>query len=186
MKTWQSVLLGFVGGFIAATIIYILAAQPSGTPIQLSAQPTPAPIKVYITGAIAKAGVYSIDSNQRVEDLVQLAGGFTASADYNAVNLAAGLKDGEKILIPELKSISTLVADKPQSTPTANITFPININTATQKELDALPSIGETKAMAIISYREKNGLFSKIEDIQKVPGISSSVFKQIKDYITVQ
>jgi competence protein ComEA len=186
MKTWQSVLLGFLGGFIAATIIYILAAQPSGTPIQLSAQPTPAPIKAYITGAIVKAGVYSIEPDQRVEDLVQLAGGFTSLADQSAVNLAAGLKDGDKIVVPEQKTASTFVANSPKSTPTDPVTFPININTATQQELDALPSIGETKAMAIISYREKNGLFSKIEDIQKVPGIGSPVFKQIKDYITVQ
>jgi competence protein ComEA len=186
MKTWQSVLLGFIGGIIAATIIFILAAQPSGIPVQLSAQPTPVPIKVFITGAITKPGVYSIAPDKRIDDLVGLAGGFTNSANQNAINLAAELKDGEKIVIPDQKLVSTLVVDNFQITPTTSVVFPININTATQRELDALPSIGETKAMAIINYREKNGFFSKIEDIQKVPGIGLPVFKQIKDLITVQ
>lgn len=185
MKTWQSVMMGFIGGAIAIGAIFIFASQPHGEAIQLSAPPTPAPIKIYITGAVSKPGVYSVDLDSRVEDVIKLADGLLDTADKDTINLASTVKDGEKILIPyknnSIPQRATIGIEEPS--PAIRSAFPIDINSATQDELSLLPAIGDTKAAAIISYREKQGFFSKIEDIKKVPGIGSGIYSQIKDLI---
>jgi competence protein ComEA len=96
------------------------------------------------------------------------------------INLAALLKDGQRISIPTLGPTRG-----PDETSAATLSHLININTATLAELDNLPNIGPVLAQAIITFRDENGPFETIEEIQKVPGIGSAIFENIKDLITV-
>ncbi|EYE88483.1 hypothetical protein Q428_07825 [Fervidicella metallireducens AeB] len=141
-------------------------------------------ITVYICGEIKKPGVYTLKKGERLAKLVQLSDGFTQNADTTLINLAARLKDEDFIRIPSknntnVSNISQGIQIKPLSEEK------ININTANKEQLKSLPRIGEALAQRIIDFREKNGLFSKIEDIKKVSGIGDKMFENIKDKITV-
>ena len=136
----------------------------------------PAPqVSVYVCGAVKKPGVYALDANLRVADAVDAAGGMRKDADTEYVNLAQRLSDGIKIRIPTKEETMSEGADTKQ----------VNINTADEAALCTLTGIGSAKAREIIEYREKNGPFSCIEDIMKVPGIKEAGFEKIKEQITI-
>lgn len=132
-------------------------------------------MKVHICGEVYFPGVYSLYSGSRIYELVQQAGGFTKEADTEAVNLAKEVFDGEQIYIPSMK----------EREETENGQGLININTATEAMLCTIPGIGAQRARQIIDYREKNGKFTKIEDIMKISGIKDGMFEKIAPYITV-
>jgi len=194
MKSWQWVVLGVLLGLAVAGVIFLAVSPPRGTPVILTSIPTPAEIVVQAAGAVASPGIYSMPRQSRVADVVRAAGGFTQDADQSAVNLAARLNDGQRIDIPSLsehdpsQSGGSATSVGNSSTPGGVITeviFPIDLNVASQQELENLPTIGPTKAAEIISYRLQHGPFQKIEDIQNVPGIGPSTFDKIKDLIIV-
>ena len=153
-----------------AALILLLTRPPRGRPIELQPAPTPGPILVYVSGAVAEPGTYRLDYGSRVEDAVAAAGGALESANLDAVNLARELDDGDQVHIPEAGS--------------AEAVFPLNINNATSEQLEQLPGIGPATARAIIDYREANGPFGEPEEIQNVPGIGPSTYKAIAEYIT--
>ena len=111
-------------------------------------------------------------------DAVNAAGGFTSLANQAAVNLAALLEDGDRIVIPGENSQTDQTQNNVQGTL-------ININTASAQELDQLPGVGMVKAQAIVDYREKNGYFLSITDLMNVPGIGPELFDQIQIRVTV-
>lgn len=129
-------------------------------------------ILINVTGEVNRPGIYSIKNGSIVSDAIRIAGGFTKDADDTSVNLISKLKDGDKILVKRKVSEDS-----------ANL---ININTASVSALMNLPGIGEAKANAIVTYREKYGKFASIEEIMNVTGISESVYLKIKDSITVK
>lgn len=132
-------------------------------------------VSVYVCGAVKSPGVYTLGADQRIADAVEAAGGMRKDADTEYVNLAQRLSDGIKIRIPTVdEALSEGAATKL-----------ININTADEAALCTLTGIGSAKAKKIIEYREKNGPFSKIEDIMKVPGIKEAGFDKIKEQITI-
>ena len=143
--------------------------------------------KVHISGEINKPGVYEINDNYRLEDLVNDAGGLKENADINKINLALKLEDQMRIIIPNIND-----KDNSENNMTTQLISPINendnkkvdINTADQSELMTLPNIGEKRADAIIEYRQKNK-FNKIEDIKNVSGIGDKYFEAMKDMIVV-
>jgi competence protein ComEA len=180
-----AVLIGLsVGG-----LILLLSRKPSPTPIQILPTTTNEPFVVYITGEVNQPGVYELKQEVRIYELIDLAGGLTDDADISKLNLASYLRDGQKVTVPSyLASTAEVLAEfnnsaNPQE---VEITYPININLCSVEELITLPGIGETKAQAIIDYREKNGAFEVIEDILLVHGIGESIFETIKDKITVK
>ena len=124
-----------------------------------------------------------MQSGDRISRLLELAGGATEDADLTSVNLAREVSDGEQIIIASTKA-GTAASNVP-SAASGEATGLININLADKAALMSLPGIGEVRAQAIISYREKNGSFKKIEDIKKVSGIKDGSFEKIKDLITV-
>jgi len=193
MKNRWGVALGVVCGLLGAGAIWLASSPPRGNPIQLLPPPTPAPIQVYVTGEVIKPGVYSLPVGSRVQDAVQAAGGFAADAKTE-LNLAAALQDGDRVQVASTIQVqeaaetgSTLGAPENATgqQPTSGFVGVVNINTASQDELETLSGIGPVTAQKIIDYRETNGLFIGIEDIQKISGIGSVNFEKFKDQITV-
>lgn len=145
--------------------------------------PTPSPLRVYVSGAVLKPDVYSLPPGSIVKDALVAAGGPSPEADLDSINLAMPLKDGMHVLIPRKGEASPVAASvlSPQSTSPL-----ININTASQAELESLPGIGPVLARRIIEFRQTHGPFNSIEELKKVPGIGEATFSRIKDYITVR
>ena len=146
-------------------------------------------IFVHIDGWIQNPGVYEIKENDRVNTIIEKAGGLKEGASIKSINLAARLSDGDKIYIPnreEEKQIETTEV-KGNNTGTVKITKnnKININKASITELKQITGIGESTANKIIDYRENVGKFKKIEDIKEVKGIGDSKYESIKDKITI-
>lgn len=155
-------------------------------------------IVVYIAGAIKNEGIYELEENSRIANIIEKAGGLTNDANINNINLAYILQDGMKVYIPKNNDknemnddTNTYVSkgneeskiDKSTSVETKN--SKININTATQTELETLPGIGPSTAANIINYRKENGKFNNIEDLKKVSGIGDSKYNKIKEMIKV-
>ncbi|WP_236785425.1 helix-hairpin-helix domain-containing protein [Anaerococcus ihuae] len=143
--------------------------------------------KVHISGQINKPGVYEINDDYRLEDLVNDAGGLTENADLNKINLALKLEDQMRIIIPNINdkdNIENNMTTQLISPINENDNKKVNINTADQSELMTLPNIGEKRANSIIEYRQKNK-FNKIEDIKNVSGIGDKYFEAMKDMIVV-
>ena len=150
-------------------------------------------IKVHITGEIQSPGLYEIDEKSRINDLVFIAGGPTEKADLGKVNLAYELNDGEKIYIPSIfDETDTYISNdagenvlEASSLSTLTKNRKININKATQEDLQTISGIGPSLAQKIILYRETNGKFTSIEDLKNVSGVGEKKFESIKDYITL-
>lgn len=155
-------------------------------------------IVIHITGEVKKEGVIYLEEGARIIDAIKEAGGETKQADLSQVNLAYELQDGQKIYIPNKnEKITEYIVDNSnenlmnnQNTNKSDLgsngkIIKININTATLAELDNLPGIGPSTAQKIIEYREENGKFKKIEDIQNVKGIGEAKYEDIKEKITV-
>ena len=155
-------------------------------------------IMVHITGAVKNEGVVYLDSDSRVINAIEEAGGATQEADLSKINLVFPLEDGMKIYIPSIyddenieneieedeyitKSSDEIISE--QSSKEAE--SKVNINKATQTELETLPGIGPSTALKIIEYRENEGKFKKIEDIKEVSGIGEAKFEKIKDFIEI-
>ncbi len=189
MKTWWLLAVGIIGGLLGSGLIYLTSSQPRGEGITLLPPPTSAPIVVHIVGAVLEPGVYSLPIKSRQQDAIEAAGGFLPNANPQALNLAAPLQDGDRIVVPTIPSDTpTPATNSSKSTivelPSSNTL--ININTASQADLENLPGIGPVKAQTIIAYRESNGFFGLIEDIQKVPGIGPKTFENLKSLIAVE
>ncbi len=154
---------------------------------------------VYICGQVKNPGVYSLETGKRVNDAVNLAGGFTKEADTTSLNLARQIVDGEQIYVLSKEEAATNQTTAVQTTNSAENTnggamfstsdmdqtkTKVNINTASREELMTLSGIGQAKADSIIAYRETNGPFQSIEEIKQIEGIKDGIFLKIKDQIT--
>ena len=148
---------------------------------------TKAQVYVYVTGAVANPGVYSLDEGLRVCDAVEAAGGLAEDADASTVNLARVLSDGEHIDLPTKAEVEAALAQGPAggASGVAAATSLVNINTADASALETLSGVGSATAQAIISDREQNGPFSSIEDLMRVDGIGEKKFAKLKDSICV-
>lgn len=151
-------------------------------------------IVIHIIGAVNKEGIVKLKSGDRISDAIEKAGGATENADLSKINLAYIVEDGQKINIPNKDEENTnteyittdsgnAIVENEQSSEEIG---KVNINTATQTELETLPGIGPSTALKIIQYREENGKFDSIEDIKNVSGIGDVKYENIKDYINVK
>jgi len=182
------IVIGLTGGLLGAGIIYLTSSQPSGIPIQLNQKPTPAPIIIHVIGAVKNPGVYSLPHKSRMLDAIEAAGGYLPAADQGALNLAGYLEDGDRVSVPETITMTQSrisLANTQFKFPGQPVEELVNINLAAQTELESLPGIGEVRSSQIIAYRQENGFFTSIDQIQKVPGIGPKIFENIQDYITV-
>lgn len=140
-------------------------------------------IMVHISGAVNKPGILRLDSNKRVVDALDLAGGARDDADLDKINLAAKLHDEEKIYIPKVGEVQSNISSLASSPSSSASSSKININSADLNELTKIPGVGEKTAQKILDYRANNS-FSSIEDIKNVPGIGDKKFESMKDYIS--
>ena len=153
-------------------------------------------IIVHITGAVKNPGIVRLEEGSRIEDAISKAGGLNEDADITNVNLAYILEDGIKIKIPskseviEVQNENILNSDSGENIveefEDSNKTSLLNINKATEQDLQNLPGIGISLASKIIAYREENGKFSTKEDIKNVNGIGESKYENIKEHICVK
>jgi len=168
-----------------AKAVYSTAtAMPEATPV---ISPTVLQnITVHIKGEVKNPNVYTLSSESRINDAIEIAGGFTSNANVDYVNLAEKLQDGQEIIIPSNEQVAKnpkfSVTNKNSTSSKGSI---ININTANVQELCNLPGIGESTAKKIIDYRESKGRFNTKEDIMKVNGIGISKFQSMKDLISI-
>jgi competence protein ComEA len=175
MKTALYIIIGVIAGVLLTALIWLAASPPRGKAVELFSPPTQIPIMVHVTGAVATPGLYLLPQGSRVNDAIKAAGGFLENADTSFVNLAGLVQDGDKIHIPELMPGLSIGGSG----------LLVNINSATEPELENLPGIGPTLAQKIVDYRNQYGFFDTIDAIKNVPGFGESVFEEIKSLITV-
>ena len=179
--------------------------------VDTEATPTPptpkSEIAVHVTGAVKSPGVYYLSTDARVHEAIEKAGGGTDQADIHRLNLAAKIRDGEQIDVPEIRQIPDVKRNAPVSNAAQEDTTPtspnlsvtpqpsvgtsapsdgsrININTATSQELQTLRGIGPALAQRIVEYRQTVGRFSTVDDLTNVKGIGEKTLEKIRDRIT--
>ena len=143
-------------------------------------------IFVDIKGAVKKPGVYQMKAGDRVKDAIDAAGGLTAEADSQKVNLAQRVEDQMVIVVPKIGEEGDAAIPAGATSKEATKEGKVNINTATVEELKTLKGVGEKKAEAIIEYRKKNGSFKTKEDLMKVRGIGKKLFESFEERIVTQ
>ncbi|PUU92172.1 helix-hairpin-helix domain-containing protein [Halanaerobium sp.] len=166
-------------------------------PQNASTEPADKSIVVHLAGAVKNAGVYKLDKNDRLVDLIKAAGGLTENADLTKLNLAEKLFDGQKLIVAdksknnEFKKIGNSNIESTEEIVIGNYSNSkhsslININQASQSQLEELSGIGPSKAAAIIKYRDENSYFSSKEDLLKISGIGEKTLENIRNEIVLQ
>jgi competence protein ComEA len=145
-------------------------------PARVSAGSGSARLVVYVSGAVRRPGLYRLAPGTRIADALALAGGAAPKADLVAVNLAAPLADGEQVVVP-LRG--TAAAGGAAPSPAA----PLDLNSASLEQLDALPGIGPATAQKILDYRQAHGAFHSLQDLDAVPGIGQGRIEQLKGLV---
>lgn len=206
MLVWVIVaLIAVVGGGL---VVFVLINQPSRQavpPIEPvldplmqpvltpQATPTPQDVVVYISGAVQQPDVYALPYDARVKDVVLAAGGFLADADSEQVNLAARIEDEQHIHIPHIGE-EPLPAGRSDGAGSAGTGVRddsvaaslINLNRANQSELEELPGVGQVIAQRIVEYRQANGPFTSVDELQNVTGVGPAMFEKISPLVTVE
>jgi len=168
------------GAALSLSMVFFLASRGNSTDVittpipEISISAEVVNIYIDVAGKVKKPGVYQIPQGSRAIDAINAAGGAKTGVDLSDINLAHVLVDGEQIYVGYQVGRSAIGA-----------TGKININRATQSEFDTLPGIGSVLAARIITYRNKNGLFTTVEDLQKVSGIGGAKFNDIKDRLRI-
>lgn len=149
-------------------------------------------IIIHVTGSIKNEGIVEAKDGARISEIIDLAGGATEEADLSKINLAYAVKDGQKIYVPSVNdnnNIENISEDAGENVVDNNMDKTeekVNINKASQTELETLSGIGPSTALKIINYREENGDFEKIEDIKNVPGIGEAKYESLKESICIK
>lgn len=146
-------------------------------------------IVVHIEGEVVSPGVYELDKDTRVFDVIEAAGGLLETANRKKINLAKKIVDEEYIYIPSESDENVEIQNITNAPITTNINKNeslVNINNASMTELNSLPGIGEVLANRIIEYRSEKGDFKSVEELKNVSGIGDKKFSEIKDKVTVK
>ncbi len=142
-----------------------------------------------VTGLVGKPGVVTLPGGSRVADAIAAAGGADAAADVTGMNLAAKLADGDSIVVSDRPANDLATSGGAQATPAAGVTAPaaglVDLNSADEAALDTLPGVGPVMAANILAWREANGRFSTVDQLQEISGIGPSRFAQISALVTV-
>ncbi|MGD9961443.1 helix-hairpin-helix domain-containing protein [Nocardioides sp.] len=159
-------------------------ATPVATPTSSTASlTTPASVVVDVAGKVRRPGIVVLDSGSRVVDALRAAGGVRSGVDLSGINQARLLVDGEQILVgaPTVPGIAASAAPETTAGPGALV----NINTATQAQLEELPGVGPVTAQAILGWRETNGAFTSVEELLEVDGIGDATLAELAPHVTI-
>ena len=228
-RTLQTAALGLVAALLLLGFFFLYLRNSGGAPLELTdslpdaanqpatgdssaamgaapeLQPEAAPpsLRVYVAGAVQEPDVYTLKAGDRLVDAVQAAGGGTAAADLESVNLALRVQDGGYYFIPAratasekpATTIDRITADPlsgelpraaGQGAEPGTLNGLIDLNTATERQLERLPGIGPARAQAVIAYREQHGPFTAVAEITAVSGIGPGVFDNLRSLVTVR
>jgi len=181
-------------GVAAAVVVLLLfaikhvggggSAAPAVTPLPAPVRARPAAAKllvVDVAGAVRHAGLYRLRSGSRIDDAIAAAGGPTAKAQLDSVNLAAPVADGEQVVVPGRGAAGVAAASPPAagSSPSA----PLGLNAATLEQLENLPGVGPVTAQKILDYRQTHGAFHAVAELEGVPGIGPAHMAQLKGLV---
>jgi competence protein ComEA len=167
------------------------ASTATGTTGRSAASPavgevaaTSATVVVSVVGQVARPGLVTVSAGARVADAITAAGGLLPTADPASVNLAAVLSDGQQVAVgvPGAAVVATAAAGAASG---ASGQGPVNLNTATATDLDALPGIGPVLAQRIVDYRSEQGRFTSVDQLDDVPGIGPTLYSRLSGSVTV-
>ncbi|MGO0106979.1 helix-hairpin-helix domain-containing protein [Streptococcus suis] len=161
--------------------------QTEETSTEASEEPTQ--LVVDVKGAVAKPGLYTLEADARVNDAVEAAGGLTSQADPKSINLAQKLSDEAVVYVASkdenISVVTSTTASSAMSQDEKNTSL-VNLNTATETDLQTISGIGAKRAADIIAYREANGGFKSVDDLNNVSGIGDKTMESIRPYVTVE
>lgn len=166
------------GGGAAATVPAVAPVAPA----RAVRPAAPKLLVVDVAGAVRRPGLYRLRQGSRIDDAIAAAGGATAKAQLDAVNLAAPVADGEQVLVPGSGAAAAAVG-APAASAGSSPSAPIDLNTATAEQLDALPGVGPVTAQKIIAYRTAHGPFHAVDELEGVPGIGPAKMAQLKGLV---
>jgi competence protein ComEA len=169
---------GSGAGASVSTALPPLAAPVAATTGEL-APALPSILVVDVAGAVRRPGLYRLPKGSRIADAVARAGGMTRHAEGSSVNLAAPLADGEQVLVPSGMPGGPVAAPGGTPSPAA----PVDLNSATVEQLDALPGIGPTTAQKIVDYRNEHGPFTSVDDLDAIPGIGPARIDSLRGLV---
>ncbi|MFP5327714.1 MAG: helix-hairpin-helix domain-containing protein [Acidimicrobiia bacterium] len=157
---------------------------PRATP---SSEAAPTELYVHAAGALARPGLYRVEAGSRVANLLDAAGGPTPDADVDRLNLASRLDDGQRVYVPRVGEAAPPDGEAGAADPAAagEESGPLDLNAATQAQLEELPGVGPSTAKAIIEYRKQNGRFRAVEELLEVRGIGPAKFSEIEPLVKV-
>ena len=179
--------IALVAGVAVVYGLYQALDERSAPPIVIEDAAATLPVVVEMRGEVEAPGVFELSPGARLQDAIAAAGGLTEEADLSTVNHARRLRDGELIVVlplplpgitPMVPSTATRDASTADGSPAK-----VNINTATGKELEALPGVGQVIAARIVAYREQNGPFRSVDDLIHVQGISSRMIEELREFL---
>jgi len=196
------VVVALVVGLVFAVMTFLhtrpqeVPLAPLDSPVAVVSEPAVAEppvvtIKVHVLGAVRKPGVVALPDGSRVDDAIRAAGGLSAGADPAQLNLAAVLVDGAQIIIGTTKHPQGDIrtdggtAGGAGGSGTGATSKLVNLNTASQAELESLPGIGPVTAQKILTWRTQHGRFSKIAELQEIDGIGPKTMAQLEPYVCV-
>ena len=181
-----------VAAAIAVLLILVVRHHGGGSasaqivaPVRVAA-PKPAVAKLLVidvAGAVRRPGLYRLRSGSRIDDAIAAAGGPTAKAQLDTVNLAAPIADGEQVVVPGRGAVGAAAAVASPPAAGSSPTAPLDLNTATLEQLEALPGIGPVTAQKILDYRQAHGAFHSVTELQGVPGIGPAHMSQLKGLV---
>jgi competence protein ComEA len=157
----------------AAALTPVLTTPASSAPAQKE-------VIVDVVGAVRRPGLYRLRPGARVADAIARAGGVTRRADRSFVNLAAPLADGQQVVVPRVGAAASPTTGSAAASPAA----PINLNSATVEQLDALPGIGPVTAQKIVDYRREHGPFTSVDQLDAIAGIGPTRVDNLRAHVT--
>lgn len=165
---------------VAGRFLLRPSRPPVPPPVQLAASAGGAAVSttqmyVHVVGAVRRPGLYRLKAGARVADALARAGGVTAKARVELVNLAAPLADGQQVVVPRRGAVGAAAGSAPGG--------PVHLNTATLEQLDELPGIGPVTAQKILDYREQHGALGSVDELDAIPGIGPARLAQIRDLV---
>ncbi|MDW8751076.1 helix-hairpin-helix domain-containing protein [Streptococcus suis] len=166
-----------------------LSSQEQLEEVSTEASEEPTQLVIDVKGAVEKPGLYTLEAGARVNDAVEAAGGLTSQADPKSVNLAQKLSDEAVIYVASkgenISVVASTTASSAMSQEEKNTSI-VNLNTATEADLQTISGIGAKRAADIIAYREANGGFKSVDDLNNVSGIGDKTMESIRPYVTVE